>query len=117
MNGLDKFAMLNIDLVGSENLSAGHLHLGKTLIFVTFGLGDLLVGLITEDKFEVTRGAHVGVDTTMSTVSPSATRGSTLGLDVRDNKILGIKSGKLSVGFSVLQQRKKDLTGFFGPST
>lgn len=82
-------------------------------------VGSLLDNFFTlgEDKLDVARVGHVWVDTTVGTVSTSATLGGLIDLDVLDNKVAGIETLGVGVGLSVLQESEELLSGLNGPAS
>lgn len=87
-------------------------------MLITLNKGTLLDGLLSlsEDKLDVARVGHVGVDTTVSTVSASAALRSLVDLDVLDNKVASVKTLGVGVGLGVLQEVNEELGGLLGPA-
>ena len=52
--------------------------------------------------------AHVGVDTTVSTVCAATLLGCLVDLDVLDDKVGGVKTLDIGIGFGVLEETEEE---------
>jgi len=59
--------------------------------------------------------AHVGVDTTVSTVSTTALLHGLVNLDMRDDKVIGVQALDLSIALSVFKELENELARLNGP--
>lgn len=75
------------------------------------------VGFVDADDLDVSGAAHVGVNTTVGTVSAAAHVGSVVDLDVLDDELLNLEGAVFAVGLSVLEQVNEHASGLLGPAT
>lgn len=90
---------------------------GEVLLATDDGLGlldDLLA--LGEDELDVAGVGHVGVDTTVGTVSPPALLGSLVDLDVLDEKVAGVEALGVGVRLGVAEEAEEELGGLDGPA-
>jgi len=73
--------------------------------------------LFRENKLDVTRRGHVGVDSTVGAVSSAPHLSSAIHLDVGDDEMVDVEAFVVGVGLGVLQEREKEFGGLLGPTT
>jgi len=87
------------------------------LRFVVIAAFDNDVILFRENKLDVTRRGHIGVDSPVGAVSTAPHLGSPIHLDVGDDEMIDIEAFVVGVGLGVLQEREKEFGGLLGPTT
>ena len=106
---------LSYSLASDGESLSGSLLLGETgSLLVSLGdTGRLLVAL----EFDMAVGGKVGRNSTMGSVSSSASRDGSLADGVVDNASVDVESLLLSVSSQVLEERLNGLDGLLGPSS
>lgn len=105
-------------LCGGEGLAKAGTTLAGVEVLAAYNLLGLLDNLLTlsQDELDVARARHVGVDTTVGTVCPSALLGGLVDLDVLDNQSTSVETLGIGVGLSVLEEVEDVLGGLDGPA-
>jgi len=78
-------------------------------------LDDLI--LLRDDDLDVGWVGHVWVDTTVSTVCASSLLWCLVDLDVGNNKVGGIETLNIGVGYGILEETEQELGGLLWPTS
>jgi len=91
--------------------------------FLLLGLGLVIISafdndvvLFRKDELDVAGRGHVGVNTTVSTVSTAPHLSRAIHLNVSDDEVVDIEPLVVGVGFRVLQEGQKKFGGLLGPT-
>ena len=81
--------------------------------------GALLEGflLLDQAQLDVARRGHVGVNPTVSSVSPAPHLGCPVDLNVVHDQVVGVQTLVFGVGLGILQQMQQELGALLGPTT
>merc|ERR1712183_868543 len=100
-----------LELLTSQLLLGHFLHLN---LFLTTRYN---LFFLRQNHFDVTRTAHVGVDSSVGTVRTTSHVRSPVHLNVIDHKGIHVKSLYISIRFCILQKLQQELSGLDGPSS
>jgi len=101
--------LLPLELLG------GFLLLGLGLVIISAFDNDVV--LLGKDELDVAGRGHVGVNTTVSTVSTAPHLSRAIHLNVSDDEVVDIESLVVGVGFRVLQEGQEKFGGLLGPAS
>ena len=105
-------------LVLSNQLLLRQLSLGELDGLLARGLGSLdVLLLLLSEELNVARSVHVGVDSSVGSVSSSSAALGLVALNVGEDQLLNVQRLALGVGDQVLEQTDDHLGGLHGPAT
>merc|ERR1719458_957259 len=73
--------------------------------------------LLNQNNFNVTRGGHVRIDTTVSPVGPTSHFWGPVDLNVVNDQMISIQTFVLSVRFGILQHMEQEFGRLLGPTS
>merc|ERR1712019_76853 len=96
-------------------LLSSQLLLTNLLLTLSFLLNSFFT--LSQNHFNVTRMAHEGVDSTVSSVHSSSVLGGFVDGNVFNKQRINLQRFQFSVGFGISQKFQQVFAGLFGPST